>query len=320
MTQLIDTLLLLALPASGKSEIRRYLEHLDQRIAAEELHLGPTTQLDDYPYVHLMRRIDEELESMGDPPIFCADAATPFLEPLDWGTLIHLLNEDYRLLGTEVQRPASAASWLFDRVDDARREVGAEARLEKLPIRTRQALDEILEEEAEAVWEDLSQAASGWRPGNTVVIEFARGGPSGASLPLSAPYGYQYSLGQLSGEIRSRSSILFVWVTPEESRRRNQARARPGREGDASILHHGVPEAVMMGDYGTDDLPWLIEQGGGSVVRVGEGADISEIPVAVFDNRLDHTSFLRADPEEWPESAVAALHAELKSAFDRLVR
>jgi len=320
MSQLIDTLLLLALPASGKSEIRRYLEHLDPGVAAEDFHLGPTTQLDDYPYVHLMRRIDEELAAMNEAPIYCADASSPFLEQLDWGTLIHLLNEDYRSLGSGMPRPESAASWLFDRMDNARREVGAEPNLGKLPVHTRQALGEALEDESMAIWHDLSQTASGWVPGNTVVIEFARGGPAGASLPLTAPYGYRYSLGQLSDEIRSRSSILFVWVTPEESRRRNEERARPGRAGDASILHHGVPEAVMMGDYGSDDLPWLIEQGGGSVVRVGEGDDVCEIPVAVFDNRSDHTSFLRADPDEWPVSAIKALHAELKSALDRLVR
>ena len=77
-------------------------------------------------------------------------------------------------------------------------------------------------------------------------------------MPIEPPHGYPYSLGQLSPEILDRASILYVWVTPEESRRRNNERARPGRDGDASILHHGVPEAVMLGDYGTDDLPWLM--------------------------------------------------------------
>jgi hypothetical protein len=315
MSQTIDTLLLLALPASGKSEIRRYLEHLDPEVAEAEFRLGPSVQLDDYPYVHSMRRIAEELRALGEPPVFFADDASPFLEPRDWGTLIQLLNEDYRLLGTTPTRPASGAAWLLDRIDEARRAVGAEPELGTLPLTTRERLEEALESEAMQVWDDLAAAVSVWKPGDTVVIEFARGGPDGASRPLTPPYGYAYSLAQLSEEIRTRSSILFVWVTPEESRRRNDERARPGRDGDASILHHGVPEAVMLGDYGTDDLPWLIEQGGGDVVNVGDGPDTGAIPVAVFDNRIDHTSFLRADPAEWPPGDVAALRQELGAAL-----
>ncbi|HZJ48667.1 MAG TPA: hypothetical protein VFD97_06510 [Acidimicrobiia bacterium] len=318
MSQSIDTLLLLALPASGKSEIRRYLEHLDPAVAKEEFHLGPTVQLDDYPYVHLMRRVANELEAMGEDPIFFIDGTAPFLEPLDWGTLIHLLNQDYRLLGLTPLRPVSAASWLFDRMDEARRAVGVDSNLGDLPPAIRERLADALEGEAMQVWEDLAAVVSVWRPGDTVVIEFARGGPDSASVPLTPPYGYAYSLARLSQEIRSRASILYVWVTPEESRRRNDERARPGRAGDASILHHGVPDAVMFGDYGTDDLPWLIERGGGNAVRVGDGPDVFEIPVAVFDNRTDHTSFLRADPDDWDPDAVAGLHRELRSAFELL--
>jgi len=318
MSRSIDTLLLLALPASGKSEIRRYLEYLDPDVARDEFHLGPTVQLDDYPYVHLMRRIAEELKVMGEAPVFFADGASPFLEPLDWGTLVHLLNDDYRMLGASPSRPDSAARWAFGRFDDARRAVGADPAFEGVTKSVLGRLSTVLEDEAMGMWQDLASTASAWNRGDTVVIEFARGGPDGASLPLDPPYGYAYSLAQLSDEIRSRSSILYVWVTPEESRRRNDERARPGRDGDASILHHGVPEAVMLGDYGTDDLPWLIEAGGGSCVRVGDAPDTTAIPVAVFDNRVDHTSFLRAEPEDWPAGKVAALHRELRSAFDRL--
>ena len=76
MARSIDTLLLLALPASGKSELRRYLAHLDPQVAEEDLHLGPTVQLDDYPYVHMMRRIAQELASMGEDPVFFTDDAS----------------------------------------------------------------------------------------------------------------------------------------------------------------------------------------------------------------------------------------------------
>lgn len=62
---MIDTMLLLALPASGKSEIRRYLEHVESDAALSELRLGPTVQLDDYPYVHLMQLANTEFMNAG---------------------------------------------------------------------------------------------------------------------------------------------------------------------------------------------------------------------------------------------------------------
>jgi len=49
MSRLIDVLLLVALPASGKSEVRRYLASLTPEQCRDEMHLGPTVQLDDYP-------------------------------------------------------------------------------------------------------------------------------------------------------------------------------------------------------------------------------------------------------------------------------
>jgi len=320
MNRTIDTLLLLALPASGKSELRRYLAHLEPEIAERDLHLGPTVQLDDYPYVHLMRRIGQELELMGEPPIFFRDDATPFSDPRDWGTLVNLVNEDYQRLGISAGRPESAAGWLFDRIDRARIAVGATPALGNLDRSIRDRLEQALDAEIAGAWEELAEVVSSWSEGDTVVIEFARGGPGGSTMPIEPPHGYTYSLGQLSPEILDRASILYVWVTPEESRRRNNERARPGRDGDASILHHGVPEAVMRDDYGTDDLPWLIDQAGGDAVRIESGGDATMIPTAVFDNRTDHTSFLRADFELWPPDQVEALHQELGRAFERLVQ
>ena len=304
----LDVLLLLALPAAGKSEIRTYLDYLDPA-SLVDLGLGPQVHLDDYPYVHLMRRLSQELRSHGLHPAFFEDDRSPMLEPLDWGTLIHLVNEDFAALGGKPPRGN-----ILDRFDRARAMVGAESPFASLPGDDR---DEI----AAAVAEDVPGTVIGAPEGSTIVIEFARGGPEGADLPLPSPLGYQYSLSQLDPELLRRAAILYVWVTPEQSRRRNRERAKPGPEGDASILHHGVPEVVMRGDYGMDDIGWLLETSGrpGHVAIEAEG-ERYEIPAARFDNRQDATSFLRADPAEWPADQVADIHQGLAEALTSLRR
>ncbi len=320
MPTVIPTLLLLALPASGKSEIRRYLEALAPDEAARVFGLGRSVQLDDYPYVHLMRRIAAELRHLYEPPAFFASDDTPFLEAGDWGTLIHLVNEDYEdLRRPEEPEPSSSAAWLIERMDRARQRVGLAPVLANVGGGEQEILALAVEEDARQLWLDRREVMASDRPGATVVIEFARGGAEGATLPLDAPYGYQYSLSRLSHEILSTASILYVWVTPEESRRRNVERAQPGIGDDASILHHGVPETVMRHDYGTDDMMWLVEQSDRpGTVSVEAHGTAYYLPVAVFDNRVDKTSFLRADRETWHPDAVAALRGDLQAAFREL--
>lgn len=320
MTRILDTILLTALPASGKSEVRRFLAQQDADTVARDYHMGPTVQLDDYPYVHMMRRISQECVAMGTQPPYFESDAVPFRDGRDWGTLIELLNEDYRDLHARPRlQVTSAAQWLFERLDAARGRVGAPAFLPGLDDEQRGSLVERLEQEARALLDEKIAGIPASLEGRTIVIEFARGGPAGSSMPLPAPYGYQYSLARLSDEILARASILYIWVTPEESRRKNDERARPGREGDASILHHGVPEAVMMGDYGTDDMSWLIEQSDKTDrVRVEARGRHWTLPVARFDNRRDLTTFIRDDPESWAADDVEAIRAELQRALGTL--
>jgi hypothetical protein len=304
----LDVLLLLALPAAGKSEIRAYLDHLDETTLAG-LGFGPQVHLDDYPYVHLMRRLSQELRAEGRRPGFFSDDVSPMLEPLDWGTLTHLIDEDFAGLSGAPILPS-----ILDRLDAARAEVGAPPVFVDLPARVRDRLET-------AVASDLPAHPGLAGLASTVVIEFARGGPEGAEPPLPAPLGYRYSLAHLAPDLLRRAAILYVWVTPSQSRRRNRERARPGPEGDASILQHGVPEVVMRGDYGMDDLGWLLETSGRpGVVAVEAWGERFEIPTARFDNRRDRTSFLRADPAEWPADRVDDIHRHLSEALATLQR
>ncbi len=320
MSSLIDVLLLTALPASGKSEVRRYLAGLTPEQCRDEMHVGPTVQLDDYPYVHLMRRISQELRKRGQDGLFFDSDELPMKEPRDWGTLIELLNEDFEdLVKRHRPAPGSAAEWLLDRFDAARRKVAARPALGQLEPAVRREIVQALEAECAELLRDKNAGIPDSLNGRTVVIEFARGGPDKSALPLPAPLGYRYSFATLSEEILARASVLYVWVTPEESRRKNIERTDPNDPG--SILHHGVPMAVMLGDYGCDDMAWLLQQSDRpDTVRIEAHGRTWHLPVARFDNRVDKTTFVRADRAQWKETDVAALHGGLAEACGRLVK
>jgi hypothetical protein len=320
MSQLIDVLLLLALPASGKSEIRRYLHSLTPDQCRDDFHLGPTVQLDDYPYVHMMRRVSQELRKRGADGIFFDSDELPMKQPLDWGMLDELLNEDFDDLVRRHRVAATSASeWLLGRFDAARRKVGAEPAPAALSLPLRREIAAALEGESAGLLNDKNAGIPDGLDGKTVVIEAARGGPDGATLPLPAPLGYRYSLSMFSDAILSRASILYVWVTPEESRRKNRERTDPNDPG--SILHHGVPIAVMMGDYGCDDMEWLIQNSDRpDTVRIETRGKTFHLPVACFDNRVDKTTFVRNHPSTWKAEQVQALHSGLAGALVALAR
>jgi len=320
MSQTLDVLLLLALPASGKSEVRRYLAHLSPEKCRDDFHMNPTVQLDDYPYVHMMRRVDQELRKLKEQSVFFDADDQPMRDPLDWGTLIELLNEDYDdMVHKRRAAPRSAAGWLLDRYDACRAKVGAKPAFKALPAALRGSLSDALEKEAAKLLKDKNDEIPDSLEGKTVVMECARGGKDKASMPLKAPYGYLYSLAQLSSAILERASILYVWVTPEESRRKNTERTDPNDPG--SILNHGVPMAVMLGDYGCDDMDWLIQNSGRpDTVKIEKQGKTWYLPVGRFDNRKDKTTFVRGDKAKWKKEDVQALHAGLADAFDRLAK
>ena len=317
MTKTIDTLLLLALPASGKSEVRKYLASLSPEQCREDLHLGPTVQLDDFPYVHLMRRADDELAKLGSARIFFEAPDRSFLETRDWGTLIELINDDHSDAVARRPTPAGpAGERILARIDAAAERVGVSPRLAKLPAQVRRTVAQALDKEGADLERDLL-ATHVPLEGHTLVIEAARGGADGSAMPLKAPFGYGYSLARFAPAILERAAILYVWVTPEDSRRKNRERANPDDPG--SILHHGVPEYVMRNDYGCDDMAWLIETSDRpDTVRVEAHGKVYHLPVARFDNRKDLTTFVRGDRTRWRPEDVRALHDGLAGALRKL--
>ena len=103
--------------------------------------MGPTLQLDDYPYVHLMHRIDDELQAAGLGYAYYHGPNRPFRDEWTWAVLIELLNDDHAdLMASRQVEVASAAEHLFDRLDAAHARVGLSQPLGELPHRLRKRL------------------------------------------------------------------------------------------------------------------------------------------------------------------------------------
>ena len=315
--EVFDVVLLIALPASGKSEVRNFMANLEPERLRREFHIGANLQLDDFPYVHMMRRIDNELQAMGEERIYYP-GEEPFTDGRDWGTLCALLNEDYHdLLNRSVVQPDSAAELLFERLDRAAQVAGLPPRMSLLREDIRKKLASVLEAESRAMLEEKQGQYPESFENRTIIIECARGGPDGAAMPLTGTFGYQYSLPMFCPEILERAAVLYIWVTPEESRRKNADRADPNDPG--SNLHHGVPLAVMLGDYGCDDMEYLLAHSEKpDTLTVNAYGKTWHLPIGVFDNRVDKTSFLRETPDRWDAEEVEAVTAAIRKATDTM--
>ncbi len=310
------TVLLLGLPASGKSEIREFINNNNQQHITT-LHFGENLQLDDFPYVHFFSRIDEELVKFGQKRVFYSEQ-DPFIDDRDWGTLVNLLNDDYRLLKEKKKIITdTSVTYLFDRIQKASEKVGIKRDLFDYPSDVFNNLVCNLTEDANKIISSNNAQCDLDLEDKTLVIEMARGGEDGASMPLTGAKGYQYSLAWLDEEILKDATILYVWVTPEESRRKNADRCDPNDPG--SNLHHGVSIRVMLNDYGCDDMIYLRDNSDKKdTVKVSKDGNDYYLPIGVFDNRDDKTTFLRADHTTWKQENIDRIANGLKSATDTM--
>lgn len=317
MSNVFNTVLLVALPASGKSEVRNFMANIEPERLQEEFHIGANLQLDDFPYVHMMRRIDNELMALGEERLYYP-GEDPFIDGRDWGTLCMLLNEDYKdMMNRTVVTTESAAEYLMERIDRASMAVGLPPRNSLLKPEVRKAVAAKLEDEARKMLDDKHAQYPDSFENKTIIIECARGGSDGSAMPLTGTFGYQYSLPQFCPEILENAAILYIWVTPEESRRKNNARANPDDPG--SNLFHGVPMSVMLGDYGCDDMEYLIDHSElADTITVESCGRTYHLPIGVFDNRVDKTSFLRADKSDWDPAMVEDVTAAIRTATDTM--
>ena len=122
----------------------------------------------------------------------------------------------------------------------------------------------------------------------SLFVEFSRGGESG----------YQNALNGFSKKVLSRTAILYVNVSGEESWRRNVARYDENKRD--GILTHSVPREEMKMTYGNDDWPKIAISPQGTLNVKG-----IEIPYVTMGNEPEST-----DPD--------VLGSRYKAALDRL--
>lgn len=308
--QTIETMILIALPASGKSEVRRYIFEQPRDERLRDFHIDENAQLDDFPYVHFMGRCDDELEALGHERNFFQEKNGRFRWLPTWGVLLQLVNDDYAILKGGLPTPEADVLAIFDRIDAANVRCGGEPVFSKMDGDLKGKLAAALKGDAEFMMNELWEHRPESMEGRTTIIEFARGGPDGAEMPLTKPHGYAWNLSNLAPEILEKAAVLYIWVDPAESRRKNRARYVPGEEG--SSLHHMAPEVVMLGDYGTCDIAHLMETSEvPSTIKIEAHGKTYQLPIARFDNRNDKTSFLHKDPGTWTADELGTLRGAL---------
>ena len=97
-TKVLPVLMFCALPASGKSETRRYLKTLTKE-DTQKFHLGETsTQVDDFPYVDGMKKIDEAALKVLGHTIFFNTTDFNLYNDYDWATLIYLITHFFCII------------------------------------------------------------------------------------------------------------------------------------------------------------------------------------------------------------------------------
>ena len=80
-----------------------------------------------------------------------------------------------------------------------------------------------------------------------------------------------------------------------------------------------LPAAVMYGDYGCDDMQWLLDNSGKpDTIAVERDGRTWHLPVGRFDNRQDLTTFIRDDLGDWKPADMAKLREGMEAAFQAL--
>ncbi len=97
MGERFETIILIGRPAAGKSEVLDFLKKTDEKTRAMRFHIGPFTELDDFPFVWETFEIDDLLEKLGQPRVFTTKDYY-FLGAHVWNLFIERINLEFRKL------------------------------------------------------------------------------------------------------------------------------------------------------------------------------------------------------------------------------
>lgn len=90
-----DTLILLARPAAGKSEIIDFLKNTPPSERLKKFHIGNITEIDDFPMLWTWFEEDNILEQLGYPRLY-TNSDGYFVGKHLWDLLIHRLSLDHK--------------------------------------------------------------------------------------------------------------------------------------------------------------------------------------------------------------------------------
>lgn len=94
---IFSTLLLIARPAAGKSEIIAFLNKLSDQTREERFHIGKIVEIDDFPMLWTWFEEDYLLEQMGKPKLH-TDEDGYFKETYLWDLLVERISLEYQKL------------------------------------------------------------------------------------------------------------------------------------------------------------------------------------------------------------------------------
>jgi len=95
MSERFETIILIGRPAAGKSEVIDFLKKTGEAERARRFHIGPFTEIDDFPFVWETFEIDDILERLGQPRAF-TDKKYFFTGPHVWNLFIERINLEFR--------------------------------------------------------------------------------------------------------------------------------------------------------------------------------------------------------------------------------